>query len=164
MALYAFDGTWNSATLNDDVEQESETNVALFAEAYSDSKFYLSGPGTRFGKVGKLIGGISGLGGHQRVKEAYNQLCRNWAAGDHIIDIVGFSSGAALALDFTNKIEDSGIRRPNSKDVLDENPRVRFLGLWDVVGSFGVPFNAGPLQFQEVNLGHKLSIPDNVEY
>jgi hypothetical protein len=164
MALYAFDGTWNSATLNDDVEQENETNVANFSEAYSGPKWYVSGPGTRFGKVGHIIGGAFGAGGDERVKEAYKQLCENWHQGDQLIDIIGFSRGAALALDFANKIEDNGIRRPGTKDVVEENPSIRFLGLWDVVGSFGIPINAGPLDFQELNFGHKLFIPDSVDY
>ena len=111
-----------------------------------------------------MIGGAFGAGGPERVKEAYKQLCENWAQNDHIIDIIGFSRGAALALDFANKIEDDGIRRPGSKEVVEERPHIRFLGLWDVVGSFGVAINAGPLEFQEINFGYKLFIPDNVEY
>ena len=164
MALYAFDGTWNSATLNDDIEQENETNVANFSEAYTGPKWYVSGPGTRFGDVGHVIGGVFGVGGPERIKEAYKQLCQNWAQDDHSIDIIGFSRGAALALDFANKIEDDGIRRPDSKVVAEERPHIRFLGLWDVVGSFGVAINVGLLEFQEINFGHKLFIPDNVEY
>src|SRR5262245_58473244 len=118
MALYAFDGTWNSATLNDDVEQENETNVANFYEAYRDQKWYVSGPGTRAGKVGKAVGGTFGAGSFERVNEAYNELCKKFAAGDTAIDIVGFSRGAALALDFANKIHDLGIRRVGSKQVV----------------------------------------------
>ena len=95
MALYAFDGTWNSATLDDNVEQANETNVANFSEAYTGPKWYVSGPGTRFGDVGRVIGGAFGAGGLERVKEAYKQLYTNWAQGDHIIDIIGFSRGAA---------------------------------------------------------------------
>ncbi len=164
MALYAFDGTWNSATLNDDIEQVNETNVAHFSEAYTGPKWYVSGPGTRFGDVGRVIGGALGAGGPERIKEAYKQLCTNWAQNDHIIDIIGFSRGAALALDFANKIEDDGIRRPDSKEVVEERPSTRFLGLWDVVGAFGVAINAGFLEFQEINFGHKLFIPDTVAY
>ncbi len=77
MALYAFDGTWNSATLNDDIEQVNETNVAHFSEAYTGPKWYVSGPGTRFGDVGRVIGGALGAGGPERIKEAYKQLCTN---------------------------------------------------------------------------------------
>jgi uncharacterized protein (DUF2235 family) len=165
MALYAFDGTWNSATLDDNVEQENETNVANFCEAYSgDNKFYVAGPGTRFGRVGRVLGGATGMGGFARVREAYQQLCTNWDAGDRIIDIVGFSRGAALAMDFANKIEDDGIRRSGAKEVIADRPVVRFLGLWDLVGSFGIPINIAVVRAQEINFGHKLTLPDNVEY
>lgn len=165
MTLYAFDGTWNSATLDDNVEQANETNVASFCEAYNDdNSLYVPGPGTRFGKVGRVLGGATGLGGFRRVRKAYDQLCKDWEAGDTTIDIVGFSRGAALALDFANKIEDNGIRRPGSKDVISDRPTIRFLGLWDVVASFGIPINIALLQSQKINLGHKLDLPDNVEY
>jgi hypothetical protein len=51
MTLYAFDGTWNSATLDDNVEQENETNVANFSEAYADeNKWYVAGPELALGK------------------------------------------------------------------------------------------------------------------
>jgi uncharacterized protein (DUF2235 family) len=165
MALYAFDGTWNSATLSDDTETETETNVPGFYEAYDDErKWYVPGPGTRFGKIGRALGGTTGMGARTRVKEAYRQLCDNWAQGDTTIDIVGFSRGAALALDFANKIDDDGIRRPGTKEVVREDPPIRFLGLWDVVGSFGMPMNVGGLRFQEMNFGHTLSLPGSVEY
>lgn len=105
-----------------------------------------------------------GMGGRTRVKKVYEQFCKNWAAGDTIIDIIGFSRGAALALDFANNIEDDGIRRPGSKEVIADRPPIRFLGLWDVVGSFGIPINVGHLRFQEINFGHEFCLPDNVEY
>jgi hypothetical protein len=89
-----FDGTWNSTTLTDDVEQEDETNVTKFYGAYEDEqKWYIAGPSTRFGKIGRIIGGAAGVGGRTRVAKAYKQLCENWAAGDTTIDIVGFSRG-----------------------------------------------------------------------
>lgn len=165
MALYAFDGTWNSATLDDDVEQENETNVADFAEAYDAQTWYVPGPGTRFGRVGRILGGGTGLGGRTRVRELYQKLCEAWAAGDTVIDVVGFSRGAALALDFANRVVDDGIRRPGTKVVVEEKPQIRFLGLWDVVGSFGLPINVGRLHTQEINFGHKLFLPpEQVEY
>ena len=63
-----------------------------------------------------------------------------------------------------NKIIDDGIRRPGSRDVVEDQPSIRFLGLWDVVGSFGVPINAGPIRFQEINFGHKLDVPKDVHH
>jgi hypothetical protein len=165
MTLYAFDGTWNSARLDDDVEQADETNVACFCTAYADdNKWYVPGPGTRFGKVGRVLGGTTGLGGLTRVSEAYDQLRKDWEAGHKMIDIVGFSRGAALALDFANRIKTDGLPGSSSKSMTAERPTIRFLGLWDVVGSFGIPINIGKLRTQEINLGHKLDLPDNVEY
>ena len=162
MALYAFDGTWNSARLYDDQEQADETNVARFCEAYAnDNRWYVPGPGTRYGRVGKIIGGVFGAGGFERVDAAYRQLCENYAAGDRIIDAVGFSRGAALVLDFAHRIRTDGIRAPNSDVVIEPRPPIRFLGLWDVIGSFGVPI--GQL-FGKINLGHKLYLPEAVEY
>jgi uncharacterized protein (DUF2235 family) len=164
MALYAFDGTWNTARLHDDEESANETNVANFAEAYTGPTWYIPGPGTRFGKVGHIIGGVTGAGGRERVDEAYKQLCQNWEAGDTTIDVVGFSRGAAIALDFVNRVEDNGIRRPGSRQVVEGNPTVRFLGLWDTVGAFGVPFNLGFIPTQKINLGHKLRLTDSIDY
>jgi hypothetical protein len=162
MALYAFDGTGKSATL-DSVEQPTETNVAHFHDAYAGSKTYLQGVGTKLGLPGKAIGDAFGAGDLDRLNEAYKKLCENWQAGDHIIDIIGFSRGAALALDFANNIESKGIRHPDSDGVVEQKPAIRFLGLWDVVGAFGLAVNVG-LEFQKINLGHHLYIPDNVEY
>jgi uncharacterized protein (DUF2235 family) len=161
MALYAFDGTWNAASMYDDQEQDDETNVARFSETYDGETWYVAGPGTRFGKVGKVVGGVAGAGGFERVEEGYKQLCNTFAAGDRTIDIIGFSRGAALALDFANRIRSEGVRKPGSKALAEENPQIRFLGLWDVVGSFGIPIGR---VFNKVNLGHRLSLPESVEY
>ena len=62
------------------------------------------GPGTRFGPLGKLFGGAFGTGGKERVEEAYKKLEKNFGDADEVIDIVGFSRGAALAAHFSNVI------------------------------------------------------------
>src|SRR5947209_3882245 len=98
MALYAFDGTWNSAK-DDEDPQYTNTNVFRFYQAYrkrsKTDDFYLAGVGTRFDFIGKALGGVFGLGELVRINEAYDHLCKAWAAGDTIIDIFGFSRGAA---------------------------------------------------------------------
>jgi hypothetical protein len=60
-----------------------------------------------------------------------------------VVDIAGFSRGAALALSFANEIASK------MKD-LD----IRFIGLFDVVGEFGLPG-------EHVNAGHNLHMPPN---
>jgi pimeloyl-ACP methyl ester carboxylesterase len=163
MALYAFNGTWNSDKTDDVATPENEgarnTNVVLFRNAHgAPAPYYCNGVGTRIGVFGKIFGGAFGVGGQQRLAEALAHLQRRFNSGDREIDIIGFSRGAALALAFANRI---------AKQVKDErgrSARVRFLGLFDVVGSFGIPFNLGPLKFQEYNLGYELALPSNVEY
>jgi hypothetical protein len=158
MALYAFDGTWNTAKDSEDPQYQN-TNVVRFFQAYhkrsTTDDFYLPGVGTRFDLLGKALGGVFGLGELPRIDEAYDHLCKAWAAGDTGIDIVGFSRGAATTLDFCNCIQERGIRRPGSDDVVEANPRIRFLGVWDVVAAFGLA-NLGNT---ELNIGHHLSLP-----
>src|SRR5688572_24079286 len=119
MALYAFDGTWNRE--HDQAHYSENSNVVKFAKAYRDNKAvfqkkgdemlvvendrgYFTGPGTRHGVVGKMFGGMMGMGGRTRVKEALARAERKFAAGDRIVDVVGFSRGAAIALHFVNEL------------------------------------------------------------
>jgi uncharacterized protein (DUF2235 family) len=140
MALYAFDGTWNS----DKPGSQHDTNVLWFKQAYGKECFYREGVGTRFGPFGQVLGGITGAGGHTRIHEGLQQLEQNLAAGDADIDVVGFSRGAALAVDFANRVNQ-----------LDGHPPVRFLGLWDCVPSFGVASI-------DLDPSWELELPDNV--
>jgi uncharacterized protein (DUF2235 family) len=146
MALYAFDGTWNY----DKPGADRDTNVRKFCEAYRGQKFYLAGVGTRFGKLGKIAGGISGAGGRSRVKKMVELFRSHARAGDTELDIVGFSRGAALALHFANAVEQKGTELTGGV-----TPRIRFLGLWDAVPSFGLP----SIRF---NIGWDLDLPDGV--
>ncbi len=66
--------------------------------------------------------------------------------------IAGFSRGAALALELANRLSANGIRHPRTKRVVEPAPAIQFLGLFDVVGSFGIPGNA-------LNVGHTLTLP-----
>ncbi len=145
MGLYAFDGTWNKNKPGD----AKDTNVFKFYEAYTGSKWYVEGPGTRWGLIGKVFGGLFGAGGKERVEEAYEELQKNFRKGDEVIDIVGFSRGGALALDFANTIHKMGVLGKSE-------PTIRFVGVWDVVPSFGVPGN-------DVNLGYVLTLPSSVK-
>ena len=158
MALFAFDGTWNDAKTGEDLHYEN-TNVVRFYNAYfaqSGTKdVYVPGVGTRCDLLGKILGGVFGLGEMSKLHAAYAQLRDTWAAGDHVIDIVGFSRGAATALDFCHMILDRGIRAPGSDDVVEQKPQIRFLGLWDVVAAFGF----ANLGLQDLNFGHHLELP-----
>jgi hypothetical protein len=178
MALYAFDGTWKSEKDND-VEYDN-TNVCRFYEAYKATSgthdVYEKGIGTRFegipvvGAVTRAIGGAFGAGELDRLLDAYRQLCINVVENaDTVIDLVGFSRGAATCLDFCNLIEDWQIKDPKKLgpkwrlDTFLSAPKVvapppfRFIGLFDVVGAF----NAGAIasDLNVFNFGHKLRLP-----
>ncbi len=141
MALYAFDGTWNE----DEPGDKTDTNVVKFRDAYAQDTVYMDGPGTRFGWLGKVIGGLTGLGARSRIKQAKKALAEKIAAGDREVDIIGFSRGAAVALHFANIVNEE-----------QSGARVRFLGLWDTVASFGWPGNS-------LNFGWTLTLPSNVQ-
>lgn len=125
--LYAFDGMWN----RDHPDTERDSNVRLFATAYQAPDYYQKGVGTRFGRLGLNIGGITGAGGHTRVDRVLQRLEQTLDKGDTTIDIIGFSRGAALALHFANQVW----FRSRKKQV---DLPIRFLGIWDAVPSFGV--------------------------
>jgi len=158
MSLYAFDGTWN----DDEEAPELDTNVVRFLDFYDDGEGekYVDGVGTRKGHFGKIIGGLTGAGGRTRIKEMLKQFEENFQAGDEDIDIIGFSRGAALALHFSNFLASHTFKTESGEK---RTPRIRFLGLWDVVGSFGLPRGV-LLPLQTINIGWKLQIPDNVDH
>lgn len=152
MALYAFDGTGNQ---NEEVD-DRDTNVVDFFEAYIDPKknadpdqpqgsLYLKGIG-RLAKtfLGRGPAEMFGIGGHRRIRQAMNRLENNLEAGDEVVDVVGFSRGAALAMSFANEIAAK----------LPDVP-VRFVGVFDLVAQFGAPG-------RRLNAGHVVSLPRNV--
>src|SRR5258705_11150542 len=96
MPLYAFDGTWNL----DKPGTEHDTNVVWFHDAYTGPKHYFKRIGTRLGALGHIVGGINGAGGRDRVEEALAEFEADQRRGDPVVDAVGFSPGAALALEF----------------------------------------------------------------
>jgi uncharacterized protein (DUF2235 family) len=152
MALYAFDGTGN----DDQPGEDRDTNVLDFFRGYDDPQanddpakelgsLYLKGVGRRARTlVGETAALAFGIGGHRRVRQALDRLENNIEAGDAIIDVVGFSRGAALALSFANEIAEKLPGVP-----------IRFMGLWDIVAQFGLP---GP----RINAGHRVYLPANV--
>jgi uncharacterized protein (DUF2235 family) len=95
----------------------------------------------------------------------YADLIKNYSTSDltgenQKIDVIGFSRGAALARTFVNYINSKGgvtLLGSDKKPTGIVCPvKIRFLGLFDTVASFGIPGN-------DVNWGQDLAIPANVE-
>jgi len=159
MALYAFDGTGQKDD-NPELEDVKDTNVSRFFRAYRPAddvslprddwhNHYQRGVGSA-GLLRKALGGITGFGGRTFIRRALHKLEDNIEQNDTAIDVIGFSRGAALALDFVNEIAKGKAKLPNGSI-----PAVRFLGLFDTVPSFGIPIS--PL-----NIGWDLDLPANV--
>src|SRR5262245_17606619 len=157
MALYAFDGTWNSE--KDAGRYDLNTNVVRFKDLYAGTKFFYKGVGTKHGTLGKFAGGAFGVGGHERIEDAKRDMANQFANGDRAIDIIGFSRGAALATHFANVVGDDGVK----VNGVIEKPQIRFLGVWDIVAAFGIPINLG-FNFNRINLGYKLGLSKAVQY
>ena len=152
MALYAFDGTGNEDRDGD----ELDSNVLHFFRGYDDplgdndpddprGSLYVKGIG-RMARTffGDQLAQAFGIGGHRRIRQAMRRLRNNLRAGDDVVDVIGFSRGAGIAVSFAN-------------EVADEHPglSIRFMGLWDVVGQFGLPG-------EQLQAGHDLRCPGNV--
>ena len=169
MGLYAFDGTKqdDSHSGTDWESVSGVTNIYRFYSAYAGYARpqgmrveYVTGVGTRFGPAGALAGGAWGVGWLARVNETYDALCEAYAGGDRTIDLIGFSRGAAIALDFVNKVYQDGIQHQGR--VIAEQPAIRFVGLFDTVAAFGVA-NLG-YSFASLNAFHNLMLPKNVQH
>lgn len=158
MALYAFDGTWNDSSAAEDARDTmKDTNVHRFRNLYSEKVEYIDGVGSRFGLIGKLWGGLTGAGANSRIEEQIAALKKNFAAGDDTIDIVGYSRGASIARMFVDRIENDYDELQRAGEELTSPPLVRFLGLFDTVASFGVPWSENEGDFQR-------DVPDFVEH
>jgi uncharacterized protein (DUF2235 family) len=157
MALYAFDGTWNSE--KDAGRYDLNTNVVRFKDLYAGTKFFYKGVGTKHGMLGKIAGGAFGVGGHDRIEDAKRDMAKQFADGDRKVDIVGFSRGAALAVHFSNVVADGGVKVAG----VVEKPLIRFLGVWDIVAAFGIPINLPGFNFNRINLGYKLDLAKAVQ-
>lgn len=149
MAAHFFDGTWNQR--RDAGEYGLNTNVVKLFDVWKGSKYMYNGPGTRHGLIGRIFGGAFGAGVKVRVAEAIANVEKDRANGDFTIDAFGFSRGGAAAVQFAFECHKRGWD-------------VRFLGLWDVVASFGIPIDIGPLNFNKWNIGYTMRLFDNVEY
>jgi RHS repeat-associated protein len=142
LALFAFDGTSNYTNPNTSDRASSDTNVAKMYQNYTgDNRYYYGGVGNSsehpWYTPSRLFGLSSGLGSDDYIKTAFENLVSSYNSGDKIIDIIGFSRGSAEALEFLNRISD-GIPDKKHPGLIFCNVKVRFVGLFDTVTSYGV--------------------------
>jgi uncharacterized protein (DUF2235 family) len=134
-----------------------------------------------------LPGGITGAGIDKNIKDIYTFLILNYQPGDEIY-LFGFSRGAYTARSIGGLIRNCGILKPEYPELIDKAYElyrnreeytapgskmmvgfrkqfawedvtpVKFIGVWDTVGSLGIPrpwyrkFNLKRYQFHDVTL------------
>lgn len=132
--LYAFDGTWN-----EDRNRASWTNVCKLSNAIAPAavRYYRGiGNGADCKGVAALIAGAFGLGFSEIIDKALDDFRIARAAGDFVVDVLGFSRGSTAALVFLNKIREFEAK---VKVKPAQRARIRFVGLFDAVDALGLP-------------------------
>lgn len=150
---------------------------ATLCKVYDDRQiaFYYTGIGNKYDNdpvVGTLAQ-ATGMGAGGIVERAYLDLIRVWRPGDRVF-IFGFSRGAASSRILARTIDERGA--PTSAWTLrlfgrhwtilpsrSKSPvLIDVLGCWDTVGSFGIAKTIAGINFQQLNILHDMSVPDNV--
>ena len=158
--IFCSDGTWD--------EPGKNTNVYKIYKAIKVSAtqvpHYDDGVGSDGLVIQKLTGGAFGTGLFQKVKEGYTKIAHDYEKGDEIY-IFGFSRGAYTARSIAGMIGVCGLPTANFSDdavntafdayrqkdqrteLLAElnkkcdlfNAKITMVGVWDTVGSLGIP-------------------------
>jgi uncharacterized protein (DUF2235 family) len=165
------DGTWNKPDQASPTNVvEFRDAVATPDGAGTEQRvFYGQGVGT--GRWDRLRGGALGVGLSSNVRDAYRFLVGNFEPHDELY-LLGFSRGAYTARSVAGLVRNCGIlRRPEAARIReaydlyrdrgdDTDPdsararefrarhshetRIRFIGVWDTVGSLGIPVDGIP--------------------
>jgi uncharacterized protein (DUF2235 family) len=158
--IFCADGTWD--------EPGKDTNVYKIYKALTTSAdqvpYYDDGVGSDGILIQKLAGGAFGAGLFQKIKDGYTKIAHTYEKGDEVF-IFGFSRGAytarALAgmiavsglptANFTDEVVDTAFEAYRNKDqraaLLAElnktcdlfDAKLSMVGVWDTVGSLGIP-------------------------
>lgn len=167
--VVCFDGTWNKDEAQKYEYKETNVKRIFDSIVETDlqKKKYIQGVGTE-NWLDKIIGGISGRGLSENIVEGYSWLSQNYNQGDKIY-IFGFSRGAYSARSLVGMIRNIGLLYPENLAFClyrayeiyqqrDEGPDteeairfrnyysrdphetgIHFVGIWDTVGSLGIP-------------------------
>ena len=182
--IVLFDGTWNNI--------KDDTNVVRMRDAIDSTGEhdpnqpykYLTGVGTSWHN--RLTGGLFGRGLSENIQAGYAWLSALCQPADQIY-VFGFSRGAYTARSLVGLIRKCGlIKSPASleeaytlyrdKSVAPKDDkavafraahsretRVRFIGVWDTVGSLGVPLSGVPFS-RDYYAWHDTALSKIVDY
>lgn len=157
---FCADGTWDNTGNN--------TNVYRIYKALQVAAdqipFYDDGVGSDGTPLDKLAGGAFGAGLFQKIKDGYSKISQVYQQGDEIF-LFGFSRGAYTARclagmiaicglpteDFTDDVIETAFQAYRNKDQRQQllaelnkscdlfDAKLTMVGVWDTVGSLGIP-------------------------
>jgi type VI secretion system (T6SS) phospholipase Tle1-like effector len=159
------DGTWNDEDrTRTNVAKLHRALKTWHVEGVDQWVCYVSGVGTTFGEA--ISGGAFGYGLSRNVLQGYYFLVDNYQLGDQLY-FFGFSRGAYTVRSLAGFIRNSGLLKKEHRDRIDEawklyrsrskntgprgnvaqqframysyEPVIIFIGVWDTVGSLGIP-------------------------
>lgn len=166
------DGTWKKA------DDRNISNVVKLMRSVLASDpngvvqvvFYDPGVGTE-SPMRRFLGGAFGVGLSTNVRDGYRFIANNYEDGDEIY-LFGFSRGAFTARSIAGLIGKCGLLRNTEMSVLNRaydlyrqenpsradlaelrqhgfsDPKIHFVGVWDTVGSLGIPVSGLNFLFQ----------------
>jgi uncharacterized protein (DUF2235 family) len=158
--IFCSDGTWD--------EPGKNTNVYKIYKALTVSAeqvpYYDDGVGSDGLLIQKLAGGALGAGLFQKIKDGYKTISHAYEKGDEVF-IYGFSRGAYTARSLAGMIAVCGLPTANFTDAMVDtafeayrnksqrdallaelnktydlfDAKLTMVGVWDTVGSLGIP-------------------------
>ncbi len=155
-------------------------------------KAYVEGVGTGYTLTDKIMGGTTGAGIDKNIKDMYSFLVMTYQPGDEIY-LFGFSRGAYTARSIGGFIRNCGILKPENYYLIqdaynlyrDRNgyttpdsdmmkyfrsnycyediTPIKFIGVWDTVGSLGIPLPAYKIKNIQKYKFHDVTLSSYVE-
>jgi uncharacterized protein (DUF2235 family) len=158
--VFCADGTWDNTGKNTNVYKMFK---ALLTTA-DQVPYYDDGVGSDGLPIEKLLGGAFGAGLSQKIRDGYTKIAQVYEQGDELF-LFGFSRGAFTArslagmiavcglptANFTDTVVDTAFEAYRNKDQRAEllaeinktcnlfDAKLSMVGVWDTVGSLGIP-------------------------
>jgi len=165
--IVLFDGTWNTREDRTNVERMASVITGTGNDGVPQAKWYDPGPGTDW--YDRIRGGVFGYGVSKNIQQGYRWVADHWSNESELF-VFGFSRGAYTARSLVGLIRKSGLVNQGSDDLVEkayglyrrkeidpDHPQaiafrsqysreigVKFIGVWDTVGSLGVPLTNVP--------------------
>ena len=177
--------TFEGKVVRTNVQKIFEAICNEDANGINQIKYYDEGIGVEGSRLRRMFDGATGGGLDENILDAYKFICWNYAQGDEIY-LFGFSRGAYTARSLAGLIRTAGLVKNNDLLLINKayeiyrdrsNPakhprgdiakefrekhsqpefRLKFIGVWDTVGSLGVPVpwlvNKSKYEFHDTTL------------